>query len=284
MRRVSVSACLMLVLTVGLGGCATTQRREASALSYLYPEGHIESSADAVALQLPLRVGVAFAPGDRSWDAFSEPQRREILKRVAAAFEGVPEIQFVEVLPTNTLTRRGGFENLRQAAGMYGMNLVAILSYNQIQFVGQRRSSFLYWTLIGAYFVRGEHLETHTLLDANVFDLASRAMLFSGSGSSIVRERSTPVEADLSLRETSIRGFEQATDDLVRNLSRALEVFRENAKRGTVRGLGTPRVQVQSPAVVAASRSGAGAWGPLELMGVLALVAAAGWSTRRSAP
>ena len=269
----------LLVLVLCQSGCTAVQdHRKASALDYLYPGGRVEAPAQEVKLQLPLRVGVAFAPGGIDpGGAFSEPQRREILKRVTAAFRDLPEAQFVEVLPTHNLDPKGGFENLRQTAGMYGMNVVVLVSYDQIQFQTPRRVSLLYWTLLGAYFVEGEQLETHTLLDANVFELDSRALLFSGSGSSVVRDSSTPVEIDETQRASSVLGFEQATDELILNLRLALSAFREHARKGTVRGLGTPRIQVQSPDVVAAAgRAGAGAFGPLELLGVATFVALAG--------
>jgi rhombotail lipoprotein len=274
----------LLLVAPGLGGCVAIQvHRRASALDYLYPQGRLEAPAGEVKLQIPLRVGVAFAPGGFDpGGAFSEPQRREILKRVATAFKDVSEVQFVEVLPTHNLSDRGGFENLDETAGMYGMSLVALVSYDQIQFQTPRRISLLYWTLIGAYFVEGEQLETHTLLDANVFDLASRAMLFSGSGSSIVRDHSTPIEIGEKQRASSVLGFEQATDELISNLRISLDVFREHAKQGTVRGMGTPRIQVQSAQVVeAAGRAGAGALRPIEGLLVAGLIAAASWSARR---
>ena len=126
------------------------------------------------------------------------------------------------------------------------MTLAALVSFDQIQFQTPRKVSLLYWTLIGTYFVEGEQLETHTLLDANVFDLGSRALLFSGSGSSIVRDTSTLVEIDEKHRASSVLGFEKATDDLIQSLRLSLNAFREHAKRGTVRGMGTPRIQVQS--------------------------------------
>jgi rhombotail lipoprotein len=209
-----------LVIAAALSGCVAIQeQRRASALDYLYPSGRVEAPAAEVKLQLPLRVGVAFAPGGTDpGGAFSEPQRREILKRVTAAFRDVPEVQFVEVLPTHNLDPDGGFENLQQTTAMYGMNLVVLVSYDQIQFQTPRRISLLYWTLIGPYFVEGEQLETHTLLDANVFELSSRALLFSGSGSSIVRDSSTPVEIDEKHRASCVLGFEQATDELILNL------------------------------------------------------------------
>jgi rhombotail lipoprotein len=284
MHRSCGLGLVLLALATGLGGCVAIQEhRRASALDYLYPKGAVEAPAGGVKLRLPLRVGVAFAPGGTDPDgAFSEPQRREILKRVVAAFQDVGGVQFVEVLPTHNLSAEGGFENLKQAAAMYGMSLVALVSYDQIQFQTPRRISLLYWTLVGAYFVEGEQLETHTLLDANVFDLDSRALLFSGSGSSIVRESSTPIEIDEKQRASSVLGFEQASDELIRNLRISLEVFREHARTGTVRGMGTPRVQVQSEEVVtAASHAGAGALGPPEACAVAGLVVAAWWSARR---
>ena len=284
MRRSRALGLALLVFAAGISGCVAIQeQRRASALDYLYPSGRVEAPAEEVKLQLPLRVGVAFAPGGVDpGDAFSEPQRREILKRVTAAFRDVPEVQFVEVLPTHNLDAAGGFENLQQTAGMYGMNLVALVSYDQIQFQTPRRISLLYWTVIGAYFVEGEQLETHTLLDANVFDLSSRALLFSGSGSSIVRDISTPLELEENQRTESVLGFEQATDELILNLRLSLDTFREHARRGTVRGMGTPRIQVQSEQVVAAAgRAGAGALGPIEGAVVAGLVAAASWSARR---
>ena len=277
----------LLALAASLCGCVAIQdQRQASAIAYLYPKGRPDAPAPEIRLQLPLRVGVAFAPrSPTSSDpggVFSEPQQREILKRVAAAFGEVPEVQFVDVIPTHDLSPQGGFPNLQQIGAMYGMNLVALVSYDQVEFQTPRRISILYWTLVGAYFVEGEQLETHTLLDANVFDLASQAMLFSGSGSSIVRDTSTPLEIDEKRRTQCAAGFEQAADDLIDNLKHSLAAFREHAKQGTVRGMGTPRIQVQSPDVMAAaSHAGAGALGPLELVAVAGLAAAALRARRR---
>jgi rhombotail lipoprotein len=97
---------VLVALCASLAGCVAIQeQRRASALDYLYPGGRVEAPAQEITLQLPLRVGVAFTPGGTDpGGTFSEPQRREILKRVTAAFRDVPEVQFVEVLPTHTST------------------------------------------------------------------------------------------------------------------------------------------------------------------------------------
>jgi rhombotail lipoprotein len=273
-----------LVIALPLSGCQSFQEhRHASAIDYLYPSGRVEAPTGEVKLELPLRVGVAFAPGGKDpGAAFSEPQRREILKRVTEAFREIPEVQFVEVLPTHNLDAKGGFENLQQAAGMYGMNLVALVSYDQIQFGEPRVASILYWTLIGTWFIEGERIETHTLLDANVFEPGSRALLFSGSGSSIVKDGYTPWQSEEKKRASSVLGFEKATQELIENLGFSLNAFREHAKQGTVRGMGTPRVQVHDTAVTdSAVTAGAGALGPFEIVIAVALVATASWSARR---
>ena len=237
-----------------------------------------------------MRVGIAFVPaGPNSTrvsgiegvspgtleGAFSEPQQRELLKRVAEAFRGTQDVAFVEVLPTHNLKGKGGFDELRPIAAMYGLNLLALVSYDQIQFDDRDASSLLYWTIVGAYVVPGDLHETQTLLDASVFDMATRALLFSGSGSSVVKGRSNANDVRRKLRAASVEGFEKAADDLIANLQISLGVFRENARQGTVRGLGTPSVQVHRPDVqAAASAAGALAAGDLAGVALLALAAA----------
>jgi rhombotail lipoprotein len=122
-------------------------RRNASVIPWLYPDGKVEPAGGEVHLRLPLRVGVAFVPGSTAVrgaefaqgpmgpvayssieDTFSEPQQRELLKKVAAAFRGLPDIQLVEILPTHGLAGQRGFEGLKQVTAMYGVNVVALVS------------------------------------------------------------------------------------------------------------------------------------------------------------
>lgn len=291
--RHSLGLALLVVCVLSLGCVPASMRRSADVLSYLYPEGGVAQSAPEVHLQIPLRVGIAFAPtGSKSlrsssftdtagWsysyqgieDAFSEPQQRELLKRVAAAFRGLPEVSLVEILPTHSLAASPGFDGLAQIAGMYGLSLVALVSYDQVQFDDQDFSSLLYWTIVGAYVVPADVHETRTLLDASIFDVKSRALLFTGSGSSIVKGRSTANGVRRDMRNKSLEGFELATDDMISNLKVSLDVFRENAKRGTVRGLGTPTVQIHREVP---HSSGAGAVGVAETFGGL-LLALGAW-------
>lgn len=282
-------------LVVSLAGCAPSQRlMRADLLQYLYPQGTAVAPVQEVRLQLPLRVGVAFVPsgdssvsGDQTFGAlteFSEPEKREVLDKVAAAFRAVPEVSAVDALPGQNLSARGGFENLSQVAEMYGVNLVALVSYSQVQYRNPSKWSVLYWTLIAAYFVPAEKVETQTLVDASVFDVATHALLFSGSGSDISHSTTTPFETVEEQRVASVESFDKAADKLIANLNISLGVFRENAKQGTVRGIGTPRVQVLEAREGGAAGGGvgAGAFGPIESAGALLLGAVGLRAARRA--
>jgi len=288
-----IRALALLGLLLAAVGCAPSQRDlRADLMQYLYPKGPTAAPAEEVRLSLPLRVGVAFAPSSSpsaeggqsagTLSGFSEPEKREVLEKIAAAFRAVPDVSSVEVLPSQNLTAAGGFDNLAQVASMYGVNLVALVSYSQAQYRNPSKWSILYWTLIAAYFVPADKVETQTLMDASVFDVASHALLFTGSGSDISHSTTTPLESSEKQRIATVESFDKAADKLIASLQISLGVFRENAKKGTVRGLGTPRVQVLETRE--GYTKGGGSLGPLEVGGAALLAALASGALRRRAP
>lgn len=99
-----------------------------------------------------------------------------------------------------------------------------------MQFTDEGRLSISYWTLIGAYFAKGEKNDTHTLMDASVFHIPSRKMLFRAPGVSQIRGAATPINLNEQLRNDSILGFQEASKDLVTNLQAQLEAFKEKVK------------------------------------------------------
>lgn len=263
---------------LALLGCATasTQRR-ANVLEYLYPAGTEAQPPRDVTLDLPLRVGIAFAPSEGNWSdsTFDEGAKRHFLEQIAEAFRGTSGIQSVEVIPTTDLIPGGGFDNLDQVAAMHGLEAMALLSYDQVQFDETKKSSITYWTIVGAYLIEGNRNETRTVVDAAVFDLPSRTLLFRASGTSAIKGSSTAVEVSQNMRAASRDGFREATTALIANLNEALERFREQAKGGTVRGAGTPAVTFTGETGTDGGGGGAGAVGLADLAAVLLLLAGA---------
>ncbi len=114
---------------------------------------------------------------------------------------------------------------------MYGIDVIALVSYDQVQFTDEGLLSLTYWTLVGAYVVSGEKNDTSTMLDTAVYDIKSKKMLFRAPGTSNIKGRATPINLSEELRVDSIRGFEEATGHMISNLDVQLANFREKIKR-----------------------------------------------------
>lgn len=278
-RNSTARVLLATALTVALAACAglmgqQKNQQNASVMDYLYPkqsQATAMAPAATVALALPLRVGIAFVPGGYGSDAaLPENERQKLLERVKAAFLDQKFISAIEVVPTAYLRPKGGFENLEQAARMFNVDVVALLSYDQVQFNDANRLSLLYWTIIGAYMVNGDQYDTHTLIDASVFDVRSRKLLMRAPGTSQVKGSAALINFSEKARDARIAGYGQAVDALIPNLRSELEKFRE-------------RVKVDQSIRVTHSPgySGGGDLGLGGLLGIVAAFAVVAWRRRR---
>jgi len=291
-RWPTVPALLLALLAGGLSACATGYPRQtrSSALEYLYPRGASPAPPADVTLRTPLRIGIAFAPAPRfANERISATDKQELLEKVAAAFRGRPGIGGVEVIPANHLTAREpvppaaatvaatigstGFDELDRLKAAFGIDLMALVSYDQAQFSETGKSSWAYWTIVGLYVVKGEKNGTETMLDAVVYDIASRTLLFNAAGQSRIAGSATPIDVERALRLASDAGFKQATDDLIVKLGVALETFQKQAATGTVRGPGTPAIALLGAdgKPVGGGEDTSGAFGAAEGIAILVL-------------
>ena len=251
---------------------------KSSALDFLYPTAAPAAAEPSdVELDLPLRVGVAFAPGQAGIDdPFTEVQKQVLLARIEAAFETSEFVQSIDVIPSHYLSPGGSFANLDRLATAFGIDLIGLVSYDQRQFSETTGKSWTYLTVLGAYVVKGEKNETRTVMDAVIYDIESRSLLFRAAGSHSETGSATLNSVNRRLREASESGFDNSTDRLIENLDAALVDFREQVKSGSVRGPGTPAI-----AVVSESGGGAGALGLTELLAAIALLSLAKMSRMR---
>lgn len=296
MRHRIVFVPILLSCLLLLSGCLMGTRRPtrsaSSALNYLFPQGGVTASlATQVNLRLPVRVGIAFAP-DSTYraDPVTEDQKQRLLEGVAKAFKSHEGIGHIEVVPSAYLQPGGSFANLDQIRSMLNIDLIVLLSYDQSQFTDATRASWTYLTVVGPLLVSGDKNDTRTLMDAVVYDIQTRTLLFRSAGESTVKGWSSPVNVDRKRRKFAAEGFEKATDDLIVNLNTALARFEEEAKSGTVQGPGTPAVAMydaEGERIPVQPRSsggggGGGALGGFEIVAVALLgLALAGWKTRR---
>lgn len=238
------AALLLLGLAALLaGGCAwpgggRQAHRSSSVVAYLYPEQSNPLPPTSIpVLRLPLRVGIAFVPtgtgyrGTSADTGVSEQQKSLLLERVAAEFRGRDYIQSIELVPSTYLRAGGGFDNLNQVRSLLGVDVIALVAYDQVQFTNNNLLSLSYWTIVGAYVFHGNRNDTQTLMEAAVYDIPSRHLLFRAPGASRVEAGAAAVYVQQRLRADSAAGFDAATTELIANLKLQLETFRERAKK-----------------------------------------------------
>ncbi len=231
-RRIALS---IIALGALAAACATgnNSRFTSSAVDYLYGGEEQVATPSIPRLSLPMRVGIAFVPGDTGGHhqhVITENEKMRLIRRITDEFKELPFVEAIEEIPTAYLRPRGGFTNLDQIKSMYDIDVIALLSYDQVQHTDEDWTSLTYWTIVGAYVINGERNDTSTMVDAAVFDIASRKFLFRAPGLSQVSGKGTPVNLSEQLRLDSIKGLEQATDELIENLRAELSRFQERVE------------------------------------------------------
>ena len=243
----------MLLLTLLIVGCAVQQTRtKSSVVDYLYPnKSEAIVRPEIPVLNIPINVGIAFVPeqaarsggtniwsgvtklwsGDVGGGKLTEAYKADLLENVADNFRKHEFVSDIEVIPSAYLTAGGSFSNLEQIRTMYGVDVIALVSYDQVQFTDEGLLSLTYWTLVGAYVVSGEKNDTSTMIDTAVYDIQSKKMLFRAPGTSKITGSSTLVNLSEELRADSLNGFEEATTNMISTLDVQLSKFREKIKK-----------------------------------------------------
>ena len=216
------------------GGYETTRQGASSSLvDYLYPAGEVPPPVDdnLPYLQPPLRVGIAFVPSPNPID-ITATEKEQLLEHVADAFRDRDYVKSIEVIPDTYMRSAKGVHGMQQVAALYGADVMALVSYDQIAFSGEKGSALLYWTIIGAITVKGNTNEVQTMIDTAVFDVPTAKLLFRAPGTHTGQGSSTFVNSARDLRELRGAGFAAAAEDMIVNLDSELERFREATKAG----------------------------------------------------
>jgi len=233
-----LSGACVLTLTGCLSLRNSSHHQSSSVVQFFYPGNDQPFVQPTIpTLRLPLRVGVAFVPSARASgqyrsfeDTFTEAQKTELMRTVAAKFKALPFVQSIDLVPTTYLRPGGGFENLDQLRAIMGIDVVALIAYDQAQATGDTAWSLSYWTIVGAYVIPAQKNDTHTLMEAVVYDIASRSLLFRAPGVSAIKGHSTLVSNETDLRTDSAQGYAAAAKDLTQNLQLELDAFKVRAR------------------------------------------------------
>lgn len=238
--RVLPTAAVLLLTTLCTGcqtlwhGGAYQQTRHgnsSSLVDYLYPDGQIpEAPSNTLPfLNLPLRVGIAFVPGRSD---VSVTEQALLAAEVAQAFADRPFVTDIQVIPETYLRSARGLAGMQQVATLFDVDVMALVSHDQLAVSGERESAILYWTIVGALAVKGNTNEVQTLVDTAVFDVATAKLLFRAPGTHKGTRNATLVTNARELRELQQESIGVATHEMVKNLDTELERFKEEVKKG----------------------------------------------------
>ena len=229
-----------------------------SLVDYLYPDGQVPRvpMETLPTLELPLRVGIAFVPSSDRTD-LADADKQTMLNVVAATFQDRPYVSSIEAIPDQYLQSTRGIVGMQQVAALYGVDVMALVSYDQLAFSGERNAALLYWTIVGAAVIKGNSNEVRTLVDTAVFDVNTATLLFRAPGAHSRQQNATLFDSARDLRHLRRDSFITANDDMITNLDLELASFEERVKAGEV-------VQVVW------TDGGGGSTGPVLLLALLA--------------
>ncbi|WP_300477586.1 rhombotarget lipoprotein [Shewanella sp.] len=245
MKLKIITSGIISLAMLSLSGCSaffngnTTDKKAVSSslVEYLYPD---EKSRQAQqpslpVLRLPITVGIAFLPSSH-WQADAIDSRAQValLNKVKQSFIKYDYIDRIEIIPSTYLKNGKGFNTLQQVARLHDVDVMALVSYDQLMQSHENKSAILYWTIVGMYLIPGNENAIQTFVDTAVFDMRSQKMLFRAPGINQLTESSTAVGVTTTLREKSYEGFELAVNDMIVNLDDELARFKTRVKEEQV--------------------------------------------------
>jgi rhombotail lipoprotein len=231
-------------------------------------------------LHVPLRVGLAFLPSTASYGAapLSAAQKEQLLERIRQRFANRPFVSEIVLIPDYYLGTDRGFAGLEGVQRLYDVDLMALVSYDQVTHKDDNKLSLGYLTIIGAYFLRGSSHETATLVDLAVVDPATRSLVLRAGGTSTDHDASALINENRDVRRESAQGFDAATDQMIGHFDEALTAFQADVHSGKA----NVRVVARNATTPGRGGGGGGAIGGLDVLALLALAGAAAAKRPRS--
>jgi rhombotail lipoprotein len=232
MKSTRIAVLTLAFLTTACTGTLAEGRGDSvssSLVEYLYPAGEKPPSPSRKipSLPLPMRVGIAFVPSPHGPSRdLSEAERFKLLYDLKSIFSKQEFIEEVAVIPEQYLKAGTGFAPLAKTADTYGLNAMALVSYDEVS-IPATNSSLHYRTIVGVHTLTGDSTEVQNFVDTAVFDVATQKLLFRVAGVSSVARRPASADADAEARASQRRGFELAAADMTVNLDKALNAVKE---------------------------------------------------------
>jgi rhombotail lipoprotein len=254
-----------------LGACHRHAQNSTSLVDFLYPTGDPPPSKDTQPqLHLPLRVGLAFLPsnGAEAENGLDAAHKEALLEAIRKRFISRKFVADIVVIPDYYLRGKAGFEGLEGVQRLYGIDLMALVSYDQVAHEDDNNWSLGYVTIVGAYVLKGTRHDVSTLVDLAVVDPATHSLVLRAGGFDTRHGNTSLVREGVELRDAAKGGFDAATEQMIEHFDDALLKFESDVHEGKA------NVRVVS------NRGGIGGAGSVDwavLLTLLPLAVISGW-------
>jgi rhombotail lipoprotein len=238
-----LTALMLVILATTLAGCglmncrhcSSESRNSSSLVDFLYPNGARPPANNSIpALQLPVRVGLAFLPTRNSATApgLEAARRDALLERIRQRFASRKFVSQIVIVPDYYLSGNRGFDGLNGVQRLYDIDVLALVSYDQVSYRDDNSWALGYLTIVGAYVMKGTRHDVTTLMDLAVVDPVSRSILLRAGGTDERHGTTTLVSESRETRESRTEGFDRATDQLIDHFDTALTQFEADVREG----------------------------------------------------
>ena len=236
-----------LAATMGLSGCAgfnfsclsachqAHAQNSTSLVGFLYPGGEAPV-ADRLEpqLHLPLRVGLAFLPsqGAETENGLDAAHKEALLEQIKQRFKSRKFVADIVLIPDYYLRGKKGFDGLEGVQRLYGIDLMALVSYDQVMHEDSNDWSLAYLTIVGAYVIKGTRHDVSTLVDLAVVDPATHSLVLRAGGFDNRHGNVRLINENIELRQASTQGFDLATRQMIDHFDGALTHFEADVREG----------------------------------------------------
>jgi rhombotail lipoprotein len=264
-----LSGCTALsALLVGSDGPRQTHN-SSSLVEFLYPNGRLPPAENQIPeLRVPLRVGLAFLPSNNG-EGPTAVQRDALLERIRQRFADKKFVTEIVTIPDYYLRNARGFEGLQGVQRLYTVDIMALVSYDQVEHLDDNQWSLGYLTIVGAYVLKGSHHDVATLVDLAVVDPVTHSLILRAGGTDTRNRNSTLVDQARDAREATVASFDTATTQMIDNFDLALTKFEADVRAGKA----NVRVAKRDSGGRTGGGGGGGSFGMLSLAGLLLLFA-----------
>lgn len=231
MKQLSVVMCILALTGCSIFGQQKVRHNKSTSLvEYLYPDGNIPKNQERPVLNLPLRVGLAFIPEQNQRNTISAASKLELLNEVKSTFAQLKYVASIEIIPETYLRNNSNPNHFQQLAQLYQLDVMALVSYDQIVNRKENILALTYLTIVGTYIFPGSHFDVNTLLDLAVIDVNTKRLLFRAAGTHASKGAAAEAYTAHKYDQHQNKHFKVAMQEMTDNLVLEVAEFEQRLK------------------------------------------------------